>query len=153
MREIELFDQRATVTLTIEDDEPVAEAAWREIRARAAGGGDPELALLLQQVTPLVDSVLTERRLERTQRPADRDERMSRLAESFPTLEGQPGVRPWDPTRFADQEDQGSGHRAAVQFVLHVWNTANPFDIEAFASWDSAHRAAFVAWAKDPWWA
>jgi hypothetical protein len=28
-----------------------------------------------------------------------------------------------------------------------------PFDIiDALSTWDGVHRAAFVAWARDPWW-
>lgn len=34
-----------------------------------------------------------------------------------------------------------------------VWNVG-PFSLhDAFGVWDDQHRAAFVAWAKNPWWA
>ncbi len=30
---------------------------------------------------------------------------------------------------------------------------SGPFDVvDALGTWDGAHRAAFAAWAQDPWW-
>lgn len=60
-----------------------------------------------------------------------------------------------------------SGSRHAAAFVLSVWSGLTQwrdtqlresgsgwkFDLhEALQAWDDAHRAAFAAWAKDPWW-
>lgn len=54
----------------------------------------------------------------------------------------------------------GHGVRCACQFVLSVWNPQcleplglPAFDIhEAMGCWDPQMRAAFVVWARDPWW-
>ena len=89
-------------------------------------------------------------------------ERMSRLAESFPSLRNCPGTRPWDPVALdgwaASGRAAGSGLYAA-QFVLSVWFAkhsmakAGPFNLsEALRVWDLTHRSAFAAWAADPWW-
>lgn len=51
-----------------------------------------------------------------------------------------------------------AGSLMAGRFILQVWNphtrwTAGRFNIvEAMQRWDYAHRDAFMAWAKDPWW-
>ncbi len=46
-----------------------------------------------------------------------------------------------------------------AHFVLSVWNLTDteeelgPFNVmNALAGWDREHRAAFVEWARDPWW-
>lgn len=87
------------------------------------------------------------------------EERIARLAETFPTLEKAP-LRPWDAQRF-DQwacRQPSSGLCHAARFVLAVW-AANvkwrigKFDvIEAFGAWDKFHREAFVKWCSAPWW-
>lgn len=96
-------------------------------------------------------------------------ERMSRLAESFPTLRGRPGIRPWDVDVVLEQLDAGwpgGGATHALRFVLAVWNPSmlldnlarwldagEAFDVHrALGAWDDAHRAAFAAWATRPWW-
>lgn len=67
----------------------------------------------------------------------------------------------FDPVRFAKWAKAytpGSGARHAARFVLAVWSNRSSwglgrFDVmEALGCWDNAHRAAFMAWAKDPWW-
>lgn len=51
-----------------------------------------------------------------------------------------------------------AGSLMAGRFVLQVWNphtkwTAGRFNVvEALQRWDERHRAAFLAWAADPWW-
>lgn len=30
---------------------------------------------------------------------------------------------------------------------------SNATKLDALCAWDAGNRAAFVAWAKDPWWA
>ena len=51
-----------------------------------------------------------------------------------------------------------AGSLMAGRFVLQVWNpstkwTAGRFNVvEAMQRWDYAHRDAFLAWARDPWW-
>lgn len=100
------------------------------------------------------------------------DSKMYDLVESFPTLQRTPVTLflPWDPERFAEYWTTGSGgEKDAALFVLYVWNPhtdwsqwglsrggerAGYFDLHrALSNWDEGHRAAFVAWAKDPWWA
>lgn len=87
--------------------------------------------------------------------------RMSALAERFHTLEGRPGVRPWDPVELerSAREDgwAGSGARHATAFVLSVWNPRADwtlrFDlVSAWGVWDDRHRAAFRSWLDAPWW-
>lgn len=88
-------------------------------------------------------------------------QRMTRLAETFPTLRGKPGVDPWEPAKLRSLVMSGKlGHGAvcAAQFVLELWSRPNTpegvgFNVyEALGIWDPAHRAAFAAWAQEPWW-
>ena len=53
--------------------------------------------------------------------------------------------------RVVDHRPQDD--RATFLFTIDAaWNCA-PFDVvNAMGTWDAAHRAAFVAWASDPWW-
>lgn len=96
--------------------------------------------------------------------PADRslptEERLSRLAESFPALRGAPGVRPWDPVAldaWAAGPVPSSGALCAAQLVLTAFNwtatwQCGPFCLgRAIATWDAQQRAAFAAYARDPW--
>lgn len=95
-------------------------------------------------------------------------ERMSRLALSFPSVARMvesgmlPGIAPWNASKFHDFMGNpgfrlGSGANASLAFISHVWGCGShrhAFDLRnAFARWDEAHRAAFKAWASDPWWA
>ena len=97
----------------------------------------------------------------------DRDEAMSQLAEAFHSLEGVPGVRPWNVNEFAawmDRDTCSSAERHAALFVLNVWNPASiagmaksypwaPFDLQAaYGCWDVHNRGAFLGWADAPWW-
>lgn len=105
-------------------------------------------------------------------------ERMTRLAESFPVLRGFHGVRPWNHIAFAKTAVGGhmtSASRQAAAFVLSVWNgscleysgrkpslktwwndgefRAGTFDaIYAFGVWDHQHQAAYIAWCQKPFW-
>jgi hypothetical protein len=90
--------------------------------------------------------------------------RMSALALSFPELARHgspaPGVDPWDPAALEEWScgpTPGSGALAAARFVLGVWNVraewrCGPFTLADFGAWDLAHREAFLAWARAPWW-
>jgi hypothetical protein len=100
------------------------------------------------------------------------------LAESFPTLCGRIPLEFFD-TRgglldacafAAWARPLSGGEREAVLFVLSVWNSSTNwheaaglcrsdgpmggrFDVHrALGTWDQAHRDAFLAWARDPWW-
>jgi hypothetical protein len=45
-----------------------------------------------------------------------------------------------------------------ARFVLFVWNSTTRWKIgkfdfgQAIVRWDSQNRAAFIAWAREPWW-
>jgi hypothetical protein len=96
------------------------------------------------------------------------------LTLSFPALADYPHVT-WDPDEFvawARAECHASSEWHAAVFVVAVWNVhlaremsapkgmrkpranGRGFDaIEALVKWDSHNREAFLAWARDPWWA
>jgi hypothetical protein len=87
--------------------------------------------------------------------------RMSALAESFHSLAGRPGVRPWDPDKLDRAAAKGGWTGAevdAARFVLDVWNSHASWAVgrfnffQAYGRWDEQNRAAFLAWARDPWW-
>lgn len=87
--------------------------------------------------------------------------RMSALALSFPSLRYADGIAPWEPDPFARWLRSGApghGAKCAGQFVLSVWSPSTRwksgrFDLhEGLAIWDEPHRAAFLAWARAPWW-
>ena len=93
---------------------------------------------------------------------------ITELGLSFPQLGARfdgvaPGLDPWDVNTFGAwvvEGPLGGGARWAGIFVLSVWNADAPgdfglpaFDVHsALSVWDRAHRAAFLAWAADPWW-
>jgi hypothetical protein len=89
-------------------------------------------------------------------------EPIERLALSFPTLRGAGGVSPWNPREldgWACGPVPGHGAKHAARFVLAVWNNdaewqCGKFDVvEALPVWDDSHRAVFLAWCAQPWWA
>jgi hypothetical protein len=100
--------------------------------------------------------------------------RMAELARSFPELHKAP-IDPFVPEeldRWACSGAPGHGGSCAARFVLSVWSggtgaldvgkkrgdrvwawKARRFDLhEALGVWDHAHRSAFIAWARAPWW-
>ena len=87
--------------------------------------------------------------------------RMEALAASFPSLRGAPGADPWNACALNLWACQGVSHgeRCAARFVLTVWNQHEAWEcghfeiMEALQVWDAGHTAAFVAWARAPWWA
>lgn len=81
---------------------------------------------------------------------ADIRERMSKLAQEFPSLRDEvPGVAPWDAWLIDDwaatSGQATSGSRCAVQFLLYVWDPraewrSGAFSLrEAYGTWDYAH--------------
>jgi len=85
-------------------------------------------------------------------------DRMTALAESFPSLHGKRGIRPWEPEVFMNWLEKSpevtSGSGAAGKFICHVWNHYfNGFDLSELHHMDNEHLAAWQAWAADPWWA
>ena len=93
-----------------------------------------------------------------TAEPTDDRQRMTELAESFPSLKGAPGVNPWDAQKlFHCIGPMSHGEQLAALFCLHVWDTSNaswdnqPFDLfAAFKTWDAAHLDALRAWLVKP---
>lgn len=106
-----------------------------------------------------------------TRAPLTADERISVLAESFPSLRGKPGVSPWDSLALLRWAMVAShGECLAVKFVLSVWNPSTDWEDTAIAnkimkkgcsfsrfnlfdamhSWDAAHIAAMAAWINRP---
>lgn len=87
---------------------------------------------------------------------------ISDFAETFPSLVGKPGVRPWQATELAhwciSSPAVTSGSLAAAKFVLAVWNPGakhkrmKNFMLGDVGVWDAAHVRAFAAWAAQPWW-
>lgn len=106
---------------------------------------------------------------------ADRN-RMADLARSFPELARRAPIEPFEPDtldRWACSGAPGHAGSCAARFVLSVWTgDTGALDIhrkratdrvwpwkcrrfelhEALACWDDEHRAAFLAWARNPWW-
>jgi hypothetical protein len=88
-------------------------------------------------------------------------EAIESLAETFPSLRGAPGVSPWDALALNLWACRGASHgeKVTAQFILTVWNQheaweCGRFDVmEALQVFDLNHRAAFLAWAQEPWWA
>lgn len=91
-------------------------------------------------------------------------EKMALLARSFHVLVKAPGTDPFDPEAlwgWAQGLEDGATRDSAL-FVLNVWNTPGggisrditwpDFNVvNAFTRWDYLNRAAFLAWANDPW--
>lgn len=86
------------------------------------------------------------------------NERITRLRDSFPSLLDHFDGQAWDTEALSDWKNgpyASSGGAHAAAFVLHVWNHYRfAFDLGgAMDHWDGAHRAAWQAWAADPWFA
>jgi hypothetical protein len=107
--------------------------------------------------------------------------KMTALAITFPTLDKAKGIEPFIPTELDAWACGPTCHGAeyAARFVLAVfygrmgrihkprqrkdegvyrfpvetpWR-CGPFDaVDAMSTWDTTHRAAFVAWCREPWW-
>lgn len=83
--------------------------------------------------------------------------RVKALAQTFPSLRGNPNVTAWNPEALLkDARTAGHGEKLAIQFVLHVWNGLHKWPcgvfnpIEAYYTWDDEHWAAFKAWVDRP---
>jgi hypothetical protein len=86
--------------------------------------------------------------------------RMTKFAQTFPSMRYALGVKPWDALEL-DTWGNGPcshGERVTAQFLLNVWDPSTEwkcgrFDLmEALRIWDEAHHKAFLQWATDPWW-
>ena len=87
--------------------------------------------------------------------------RMEELAKGFPSLQGRPGLRPWDADKlhgWANSHGASNGALSSARFLLSVWNPVRNWKcgrfnlMEALLCWDEAHRQAFLQWAQKPWW-
>jgi hypothetical protein len=103
--------------------------------------------------------------------PADYRQRMSALANLFPTMRGVPGTAPWNVDlliKWMNGPAPTSGSWNAAMFLLGVWNpktnwkecglklrkgVQGRFDFfRAIGCWDAEHEAAFMEWVKYPFW-
>lgn len=92
--------------------------------------------------------------------------RLEQLALSFPTLRHAAGVAPWNQEQFeawviekveivkiTDRDYEAQCALYAGLFILSLTDRYDGFPFHfAFSTWDDAHRAAFIAWAFDPFW-
>lgn len=90
------------------------------------------------------------------------ENRIHLLAWKFPCLRHAPGVEPWNADRLDDWAASGGpshGEKCSARFVLAVWNPNHEWQVgrfdlmEALRIWDEDSHKAFIAWARDPWWA
>jgi len=93
------------------------------------------------------------------------EQKMAELALSFPSIRGLieqevlQGIDPWSITVLRRNLEEmpfelGRGVTQAIKFVLWVWHGGNDFNLYvAWSYWDEEHRAAWLDWAKEPWWA
>lgn len=91
----------------------------------------------------------------------DLEAKMAAFARTFLSTAHAPGVFLWDANtldRWAAETPVSHGELLTAQFLLAVWDAATPWRcgrfelMEAMRVWDDRHRAAFLAWAKAPWW-
>ena len=95
--------------------------------------------------------------------------RFATMARAFPSLiDWVPSQREdWDAESFAAANaGRSGGEKDAALFVLSVWNSTTDwadyglqragsgrFDLHAaLSNWDAEHHAAFLAWARAPFW-
>lgn len=98
----------------------------------------------------------------------DVGQRMLDLAQTFPSLAAAVGdgtckiAKGWSAReleRWACSVQSSASGKCAAAFVLNVYNRTHAYAVgrfdahEALPLWDTEHRQAFLAWAKDPWWA
>ena len=86
--------------------------------------------------------------------------KMAELSRSFPSRAKASGIHVWHANtldRWASETPLSLGELVTARFLLAVWDPYHPwacgrFDVmEAIRVWDEPHRAAFLAWARDPW--
>jgi len=89
----------------------------------------------------------------------DLEKKMATLARSFPCMAKAPGAKLWDSNAFDHWAYDAPISRCelvTVRFLLAVWDRdfnwkCSRFDLmDAMSIWDEQHRAAFLAWARDP---
>lgn len=91
----------------------------------------------------------------------DLEAKMAAFARTFPCTAKAEGVKLWDANtfdRWAVESPTSHGELLTAQFLLAVWDSANTWRcgqfefMQAMRVWDERHRAAFMAWATEPWW-
>jgi hypothetical protein len=91
----------------------------------------------------------------------DREAKMAAFARTFPSTAKSDGVRLWDAhtlDHWAAETPVSHGELLTAQFLLSVRDSATAWRcgrfelMDALRVWDDQHRAAFLAWADDPWW-
>jgi hypothetical protein len=97
-----------------------------------------------------------------TDRHGNPGHKIIELARTFPSLKRVlDELKPFDAPAFDRRASGGLSHgeRVTAQFLLAVWDPdyddwqCGRFDVmEALRVWDEPHRAAFLDWARDPWW-
>lgn len=88
-------------------------------------------------------------------------QKMTELAQTFPSMRGARGIDPFDPQVLNRWASGGASHgeRVTATFLLAIWDRstdweAGRFDLmEALEVWPPSHREPFLRWASDPWWA
>ena len=101
----------------------------------------------------------------------DLEDKLAEIAERFPSLRTKPhtgcaGMGRYDAAKLDEWAHENwntlcssSGAREAVRFILSLWSETHEWKCGRFrlrlawGAWDSEHRAAWQAWATDPWWA
>jgi hypothetical protein len=76
------------------------------------------------------------------------------LAATFPCLKDTTltGNREEDFQRITEgYQLGGSGKRQTLDFLLHVWNGSEWNMGRSWAIWDKDNKAAWIEWARDPW--
>jgi hypothetical protein len=86
---------------------------------------------------------------------------MTAFVRTFPCVRNAPGISTWDANlldAWAAETPLSNGELLTARFLLAVWDPSQSwrcgaFDVmAALRVWDREHRAAFLAWATDPWW-
>ena len=148
--------------LTIPEVAEALQVSVPTVRRLITGGELPAVQVGRQwRVHPdVLDSLLRRGGASPPALPAELDDRMTALAESFPTLLDVPGVRPWSASTLCDWACSGepvAAALAAARFVLSVWDSERDWRCGSFhaaqsaGAWDKEHRAAFGAWVAHPW--
>ena len=77
--------------------------------------------------------------------------RFPTLSRDLDRLATEHGMAPLhDPLPFLRSPLGSAGTRSAKAFLLHLWDSDNPFNLrQAWATWDAEHRAAFIACMGD----
>ena len=58
------------------------------------------------------------------------------------------GFAPHDLARLRGHRPMTGAVRGVIDFLLHVWNTQNEFDLGQIQAWDPEHRRAFIGWVN-----